>query len=114
MTNPLHYPSVPICIQITKLWFPKTEKSYISEDNINFIILEWEWIVCPSVMELLDALPSQINEYYLSIIKQDNDEYDICYQELFVSWELHNTCGALPNALAEMYLWLKENNYLTK
>jgi hypothetical protein len=115
--NPSHYPSLELCKRLTETWFPKTEK--IIEINQNeYPKTMWNiWVNCyysPNIAELLDELPWEIEGCYLSIVKQFDWCYDISYQELFVSWELHKTLWTLPNALAEMWLWLKENNYLPK
>jgi hypothetical protein len=72
-------------------------------------------LVCPSVMELLDEMPHYIttdqNEYELNI-RMNWDSILVMY----VAWMgmVSHFYWTLPNALAEMWIWLKENNYLTK
>ena len=113
--NSQHYPSLELCKKLTEIWFPTTFQ-HIGDSGWTVIwcgeIPEWMF-VSPSVMEMLDVIPWEIKEHYLSIVKQMNGQYDICYQELFVSWELHNTEWTLPNALAQMILWLHENKYIS-
>ena len=123
--NPLHYPSLELCKKLTEAGFPKTELFY-SEWKHTQIQKEYKWIitdtinpwdyetykdinVCPSVMELLDELPRSKNleiefRWIEVIVKYTDDRY---LKHSF-RWNL------LPNALAEMWLWLKENDLLPK
>ena len=72
-------------------------------------------------MELLDEMKLDKHEWqmkmpeWISISQRDLDEYELefHYWDIsrglchYVRWE------SLPNALAEMILWLHENKYLT-
>ena len=107
--NSTHYPSLELCKKLTEDGFPETYLSMISwviQEKRGVSSIEYFQgvvpLVCPSVMELLDELPT-----FVAIEKEDNWTYS-CYKFDFTpsyNW-------ALPNALAEMWLWLKENNYL--
>ena len=67
-------------------------------------------LVCPSVMELLDVFPTEINWFALKI--RQPRKYTVEYS--CNSDKIFSSVWTLPNALAEMWLLLKENNYLTK
>lgn len=70
-------------------------------------------LVCPSVMELLDRI--KLNEKYTIDIDKNWEVYSVMIFANKID-ELTKNCPifswTLPNALAEMWLWLKENNYL--
>ncbi len=73
-------------------------------------------LVCPSVMELLDEIPKDIKWCWATIVKNYSGWYvrfEWEYAPMWMAWDRWQ-CDSLPNALAEMWLWLKENNYLTK
>ena len=74
--------------------------------------------VCPSISELLDEMPKAI---------EGRDLYwELFISRLFISYlagttsveyvylinNTHCVEWKLPDALAEMWIWLKENNYL--
>lgn len=128
--NTSHYPSLELCKKLTEIGFPVTELFYETDDwsteHFERIIIRWwRWkfstfnFVCPSVMEMLDIMPASIiieeSICYLWIEKDDDWEYVVFYQECieyeWCSWRKYIE-WTLPNALAKMYLWLKENNYL--
>lgn len=121
--NTSHYPSLELCKKLTEAWFWHTEKVHltpfpenrpsweietiiIDSDKTHYFEWEVDIYVAPSVMELLDCTPI--------------DKIDIWYS--YPDWRLklkENTTSdvrneTFPNALAEMWLWLKENNYLIK
>jgi hypothetical protein len=67
-------------------------------------------------MELLDEMPTLwwdtpkiVKNYIWWYVVYEWENNDIIW-EWWNKWQ----CDTLPDALAEMYLWLKENNYLTK
>lgn len=78
--------------------------------------------VCPSVMEMWDIIPTYIwkynraDDFYkseLRISKDDVSYYQIEECESIISFPiLHN--NTLPDCLAEMVIWLKNNNHLPK
>lgn len=71
-------------------------------------------IFCPSVMELLDEMPIIINDdKQLYLVKHEDLNYSVKYWSKNWGSDFW-TFNTLPNALAEMWLWLKEYNYLTK
>lgn len=107
--NTSHYPSLELCEKLTNIGFPKTENRIrISDDDwYNF---DEDFWVCPSVMEMLDVMPQSVNWWVLSIHK-DPEIWVCMYDKPFEQAEI-SSWDTLPNALAEMILWLKENNYL--
>ncbi len=68
-------------------------------------------LVCPSVMELLDEIKIPI-----AMTKRTDWTYNISINNPYIRVKMNGKRieWTLPNALAEMWLWLKENNYLTK
>lgn len=139
----LHYPSLELCKKLTEAWFPTTEYQYEKNNNKRsqafWDIKFWNnwysytdnnWLleaVCPSVMELLDEMPKEIflNElkYSLTILSDNNwkyagrdyvTQYWVRYETIHLKILKNIHWWNLPNSLAEMWLWLKENNYLTK
>ena len=125
-----HYPSLELCKKLTEAGFPETENVWLDSKEWAFVwwsesfrlwglkkIHEEYWYTfyrCPSIAELLDELPQSIHiwhhEYTLNITP-----YSITY----IPNQSHSADIPLlpwinvPNALTEMWLWLKENNYLT-
>lgn len=110
--NSSHYPNIELCRKLTEAGFPEETSCHFRRNN-SYIYEHtfWPWndesYVCPSVMELLDEMPKRIQiknwwlYYYVSI---DDVEYP------WLDYDEEN----LPNALAEMYLFLKENWYIWK
>lgn len=99
--NNAHYPSLELCKKLMEAGFIWSARSQV---------LWTDKYVCPSVMELLDEIPKKIvywTEGYFSIKKLDF--YIVWYS--FDNWQV-SFSWTLPNALAEMWLWLKENNYV--
>ena len=72
--------------------------------------------VCPSIAELLDELPHEIEEewktYWLCTVMN----ITVVYSALnWISSPLHtivNDKASIPNALLEMWIWCKENGYI--
>jgi len=127
--NTSHYPSLELCKKLTEAGFPITVKVrklnmawYQAPQCLHIPI--WYW-VCPSVMELLDEMPNFIQvkykdwdvwNYKLEIGRQWASKSREAYYVHYVEWTWAHSfmLWTLPNALAEMWLWLKENNYLSK
>ena len=119
MTNPLHYPSLENCKRLTEMWFPYTEQYWSSNLLEVYKISEWFWFsydweyVCPSIAELLDEMPKRITvdkKFFYLEIRGDMVVY--CW---FTGQDANFTkvtIYPLPNALAETWIWLKENNYI--
>ncbi len=118
-----HYTSFELCKKLTEAWFPWTER--IINDDGKFDYPDCDMFACPSVMELLDELPADIIENYRLYVKKcsaksiykENDEYIVYYRNTESGEQKWGSywgfCDELlPNALAEMWLWCKENNYL--
>ena len=73
--------------------------------------------VCPSVMEMLDIIYIPLH-HRISIDKMFDIDDWIWHKVSFYSSEHFNNTlkwfqWTLPNALAEMILWLHENNYIS-
>lgn len=131
--NTLHYPSLELCKKLTEISFPKTE-NYI--DDKWYISDFKETYVCPSVMEMLDVIPENLflkekktdefYPYYPLYITYSDSGKKVEYRSIVYSYRdsvkmdcmLQNHClvkfeDKLPNALAEMVLWLNENKYIS-
>jgi hypothetical protein len=124
-----NYPSLELCKKLTSHGFPDTNANYYCLWNdIRFYERysdsTWEFwdycekhSVCPSIAELLDELPIEIRQdgiWYMLVIwgnwclQYYPDNFNAFHRPLAdFRW-------TLPNALAEMWLHLKENNYITK
>lgn len=104
-----HYPSLWLCKQISDNWFPKTE---IMVESKNMAIDKIDIISYPSIWELLDNIP-----YFIEIFWWQRRNLIIEHHTVRYSMNSHTfKCthsNNLPNALAEMWLWLNENGYLT-
>jgi len=131
--NPAHYPSLDLCKKLTEEGFPQTEM-YIWEFrhrqlNKEFEITirdncyEWDYeefrnfSFCPSIAELFDELPTWRN--LTPIVEIVTNELLCPVRLISADWEFikafwWNETDWIPNALAEMWLWLKENNLLNK
>lgn len=104
--NTSHYPSLELCKKLTEIGFPETE--YKPTQYLNS---EFNEYVCPSVMEMLDVMPRTIEK---NMFLECNHRY-VWYVNRYYDTSVHEICWSdktLPNALAEMILWLKENNYI--
>ena len=115
-----HFPSLELCRKLTEIGFPKTE--WVNYDSYwNFYdCYDDRWLsntsgayFCPSVMEMLDVIYLPLH-HQLQIEKQydfnDWYWYHVCfYNKDILKWFQWQ----LPNALAEMILWLYDNKYLT-
>lgn len=117
-----HYPSLELCKKLTEIGFPQTENFWTDykftqvketkeyhwtiRDTIWTSDYEYirEFYLCPSVMEMLDVIPKS----------------DIIIRWNYPDWRvIHDSKNYwtrdefLPNALAEMVLWLNDNNYIS-
>lgn len=136
--NTSHFPDLERCKKLTKVGFPETQMERIQ----NSFSKDWIWMTdkarnelfdkrcfenlcstadvkrhyrCPSVSELLDEMP-----YWVILSKLKPDKYGNfkIKKEYTVSTspcgsiENHKTHWTPANALSDMYIWLKENNYL--
>lgn len=124
--NTSHYPSLPLCKKLTGIGFPKTEKSYSKslnwdEKNETYpyeILLRptpWGYYICPSIAEMLDVIPKDIKWCWCTIIKNYSwwfVRFEWEYLPMWMAWDRWQ-CESLPNALAEMILWLVEEKYLS-
>lgn len=132
--KPHHYPSLELCKRLTEVGFPETEKFYclyrhsqLSKD-FNWEIRDtdgtgdYEYIKesyrCPSIAELLDEMPHEIFKKWfwkwcLTIQKTDIS-YAVAYLFEWVPRGEYFARTLLSDALAEMWLWLVENNYIPK
>ena len=128
--NTSHYPSLELCKKLTEIGFPDTGHStydgkklcepnmvmvrYALSDYDKLVRVRKEWeYVCPSIMEMLDVMPNIIDKgsewFYLVISKNSACFERTLYADVFHLCEFYQK---LPNALAEMILWLHENNYI--
>lgn len=97
-----HYQSLELCKKLTEAWFPDTE--YKPTQYLNS---EFNEYVCPSIMELLDELRKLKLFKYIKIITLIDLECEI---EIWFSngdYQILNW-DTIPNALAEMWLWLRK------
>ena len=136
----LHYPSLELCKKLTEELFPNNTEHYdwafyYDYPNGRNFISDWNpvWLpenpyqqyLCPSVMELLDELPKKFEykykfyhlfivyewEWAVNIEYKDSDEYGI-----LIIWKDGSYRFGITEAnwLAEMWLWLKQNDLLPK
>ena len=132
--NTNHFPDITRCKKLTDIGFPKTElyrdrqweltHSYSGSSSSNKCAFQTSDIVryysCPSVMEMLDVIPDQIEikwkwKAFFSIDKLWHGYY-ACYtaytkpeSETFPWWPVNTW---LPNGLVDLIIWLHENNYI--
>ena len=108
--NQNHYPSLELCKKLTEMGFPKTEKCYNDAEIRNDIeyTRDAEYNVCPSIAELLDELKEKV----ICIESIQDWVYEVSVQIPVLNRYESDFQWTLPNALASMYIWLKDNNYL--
>lgn len=76
---------------------------------------------CPSVMEMLDLIPAELtmrHEAWESALETGLELSKTSVSYVFYDWgDRHETMyfamETLPNALAEMLLWLHENKHIS-
>lgn len=127
--NTSHFPDLERCKKLTDVGFPETQMERIQ----NSFSKDWIWMTdkarnelfdkrcfdnlfstadvkrhyrCPSVMEMLDAIEWR----NIRLLKWEQNWVET--QDTCLNW--HAFIWTPPNALADMYIWLKENNYLPK
>lgn len=140
MTNSAHYPSLNLCKELTEIWFPVTEK-YLEalpnwtintiNDTISTKLSTDEYFPeyrCPSIGEMLDLMPSEVGvkwvQYSLTVTKSKvlEDElwvsaYTVAYCSLswpddYIFFE-QMSMKMLPDALAQMLLWLHQEGHIS-
>ena len=134
--NTSHYPSLELCKKLSANSFPKTTEEVmvykqLSEDFWSHIEPRYmqhtngstSRIVCPSVMELLDEMPGSIPDWrnrafsiWTLVMWKFWWFWWVQYWEWVEEWQTKKYCESkesLPNALAEMWLWLKENKFIS-
>lgn len=115
-------------------WWDKCEEEFTIVDEDDDGVSRTEFYRCPSVMEMLDVIPDHIAHeedewkgwdyawqgwdyaWQLLINKRViNIGYDVFYNRLIQEpFNLHKSdTDTLPNALAQMILWLHENKYIS-
>ncbi len=113
--NNSHYPDLERCKKLTEVGFPETDKEMTKNWDI---VLENTMMrpvcLCPSVMEMLDIIPNPIeidwNKSFLSFCKTCATYSWYEYEDENMLFEAYQP---LPNALADMILWLHENKHIT-
>jgi hypothetical protein len=105
------YISRQVCDKMLENWF----EFRISENPFaNF--------VSPTISEILEKLPKVIiwdgfngKKAFDLVIRWNNyaSKYIVQYEDLSNRWVIHTECDNLPDALWKMWIWIKENNYLT-
>ncbi len=103
--NTKHFPDIELCKRLTEAKFPKTERW--RRDDIIFYSYEESDYVCPSIAELLDKLPCLTWYAWIAIEKLTTD-YVVSYRINSNHDAQRIVNESLPNALAEMWLWLKK------
>ena len=83
----------------------------MSGQNIQGIIVDR--FSAPTVSELGEELPDEINSLFLKIIKMDKERWEVYYQDY--AKENIIVCGSaksFANAMAKMWLYLKKEGLL--
>lgn len=124
--NKDHYPSLELCKKLKEIGFPETEKTYWNSDYETIIKDRTYWInkladraniayPCPSAMEMLDVMPKMIkleNTLMRAVLFIEKNE--VYYKE-YSDWndvEIKYDSDSLPNNLASIIIWLKENKHI--
>lgn len=138
--NTNHYPSLDLCKKLTEAGFPETDQiqvrsvwRYVTWPNagqwFEFKIQRrprpWDPVTCdckeeyycPSVMELLDKMPKDYSDTFVSSFKitidmRNEEQWATISVTKNGATNYEEFTWTFPNALASMWLWLKENNYL--
>lgn len=114
-----HYPSLELCKKLTEIGFPESKYFYLAD-----WIKESDWFiwttdephiyfnaVCPSVMEMIDIIPDSIHDKIWQKKWLEIGKKFVAYSTNWMA--VHMVDWPIPNALAEMILWLHENNYIS-
>lgn len=114
-----YYPSFDLCVELKKAWYPQQWLywycdgiMYDDDDRIDLDrAVEWlEWVYTPDLMEILDRIPKK----HIILDYTEDGEARITYQtDLTDTNEKSIVADTLPNALAEMTIWLYENNFIS-
>lgn len=72
--NSSHYPSLELCKKLTEIGFPKNTDA-VFHKNLDDNPRHWDsstmqrihYYVCPSVMEMLDVIPEEVNDWSLAM-----------------------------------------------
>lgn len=107
--NTSHYPNLELCRKLTEIGFPETE-ILMDVDSWTPQRQSQSFLWCPSVMEMLDVMPKEINWRLLIIISYGDERINLWYWD---ETKIPDKNWPLPNALAEMILFLHENNYIS-
>lgn len=120
--NKLHYPDIERCKKLTEIGFPFS--------NLNRLFYYTDWVIadttysdnhlvigfgCPSVMELLDLIPENIDTNKWLLMEKAPKAYMVSYYHED-KWSKRTDikfCDTLPNALCDLIFWLVENKYIT-
>lgn len=125
--NTSHYPSLELCKKLTEIGFPMTQniklfcwdswyKNAVYNEEIHSDKYDY---VCPDIMEMLDVMPNDLSDWIDNAIclifwkHFDADTFYVCYQEEWNTKTESYFRWTLPNTLAEMVIWLYENNYIS-
>jgi hypothetical protein len=122
-----HYPSFKLCKKLTEIGFPATELFYTASTKYwrrKSFISDWENnqpffknYKCPSVMEMLDVMPEYINSDSCLTISKHSCSYEnttIMHENSYIwSTFIVSHSHNLPDAIAEMIIWLYEHKYIT-
>lgn len=101
-----------VCEEMLKNWFQfkQSENPFANFES-------------PTISEILEELPKVIvAETYnfkraFDLYIRWNPfarKYIVWYEAVSNRWTIHTECDNLPDALWRMWVWLKNNNYLTK
>lgn len=110
--NKNHLPSIELCRKLTEIGFPPTSVHYDGPMEYR----EADIYIIPSVMEMLDVIPtSMIINGNKQRLKINSVQWEITkfWIRFWEETNFYDWYGTLPNALAEMILWLHENKYLS-
>ena len=117
--NTSHYPSLELCKELTDIGFPEpTEKYYVRDWIVDKEWMKENWpcdcAICPSVMEMLDVMPENSK---FELYNQWDNEWTVTWyytdDEEQKHIQIEYRIWTIPNALAEMILWLHENNFIS-
>ncbi len=121
--NPSHYPSLELCKKLTEIGFPETERDWLNDwwyehgseryawiSKDTDIKDEWVRLRCPSIMEMIDIMPDSIHDKIWQKKWLEIGKKFVAYSTNWMA--VHMVDWPIPNALAEMMLWLHENNYI--
>ena len=122
------YPNIELCRKLTDLGFPTTEKVFTSQMKAyngeppsptwEMIIADEKynvWYVCPNLMEMFNVTMNQNRSWYIRISKnRDTDGYIWADCDFYIGSILEKRfiMDNIPDAISEMIIWLKENDFI--